>query len=295
MSVTLVNARSPVFCVLGHPVSHSLSPAMQNRALEAMGLDGVYVAFEVAPEQLAEAVRGLAALGVRGANVTIPHKEAILPLLDRLTPEAALIGAVNTVVPEGGALVGYNTDAPGFLQALRAAGGEPAGARVLVLGAGGSARAVGVALARAGASLTVANRTVSRGAALAALLNERVCAGCAASVAWSLPALEGASADADILVNTTSLGLFPDVTAMPELPHDVLRPGLLVMDLIYNPWETRLLAQARARGCRTANGAGMLAWQGALALELWTGRPAPADQMEQVIRDHLAPHEGACA
>jgi shikimate dehydrogenase len=168
MSVTLVNARSPVFCVLGHPVGHSLSPAMQNRALEAMGLDGVYVAFDVAPKQLAEAVRGLAALGVRGANVTIPHKEAILPLLDRLTPEAALIGAVNTVVPEGGALVGHNTDAPGFLQALRAAGGEPAGARVLVLGAGGSARAVGVALARAGASLTVANRTASRGAPLAA-------------------------------------------------------------------------------------------------------------------------------
>jgi shikimate dehydrogenase len=282
-----ISARSPVYAVLGHPVGHSVSPAMQNAALAAMGLDGVYVAFEVAPERLAEAVRGIRALGLAGVNVTIPHKEAILPLLDRLDPQAELIGAVNTLVPRNGELIGRNTDAPGFLRSLQAAGAEPKGARILLLGAGGSAKAVGVALAQAGASLTIVNRTPARATALAGLLNERVRRGCAAGYGWERSVLEEAIATADILVNTTSIGMHPKIDAAPEIPIGALRSESLVYDLIYNPWESRFLAQARERGCRAVNGAAMLAWQGALALELWTGRPAPAELMERVIREQL--------
>jgi shikimate dehydrogenase len=282
-----ISARSPVYAVLGHPVGHSVSPAMQNAALAAMGRDGVYVAFDVAPEGLGDAVRGIRALGLAGVNVTIPHKEAILPLLDHLDPQAALIGAVNTLVPQDGALVGHNTDAPGFLRSLQAAGAEPRGARVVLLGAGGSARGIGVALAQAGASLTVVNRTEARATALVELLNRQVRQGCAAGHGWVRSVLEEAIATADILVNTTSIGMHPKVDAAPEVPWAACRAQTLVYDLIYNPWETRFLAQARERGCRTVNGAAMLAWQGALALELWTGQPAPAELMECVIREQL--------
>lgn len=266
-------------------MGHSLSPRMQNAALRAMGLDGVYVAFAVAPERLPEAIRGLKALGIAGANVTIPHKEAVLGLVDRVAPEAALIGAVNTLVAEDGALVGHNTDAPGFLRSLRAAGGEPEGATAVLLGAGGSARAVGMALAQAGASVVVVNRTGARAAELAALLNERVRSGCASSFPWEQTALAEALAGADLLVNCTSKGMDPE--ELPEVPEDALGPPLLVYDLIYNPWQTRLLSLARARGCRAVNGAGMLAWQGALALELWTGRAAPVELMQRVIQEAL--------
>jgi shikimate dehydrogenase len=261
---------------------------MQNAALRAMGLDGVYVAFDVAPERLPEAVRGIKALGIAGANVTIPHKEAVLHLADRVAPEATLIGAVNTLVAQEGALVGHNTDAPGFLESLRAAGGEPEGAVAVLLGAGGSARAVGVALARAGARVEVVNRTEARGAALAALLNERVRAGCASAHAWEGAALAALLSRAELLVNCTSRGMYPDVEGMPEVPETGLGPHLLVYDLIYNPWETRLLSLARSRGCRAVNGAGMLAWQGALALQLWTGYAAPVAVMQQVLQEALA-------
>jgi shikimate dehydrogenase len=286
--VIAISARSPVYCVLGHPVGHSISPRMQNAALAAMRLDGVYVAFDVAPGRLPEAVRGLRALGIAGANVTIPHKEAMPGLLDRVEPEAALIGAVNTVVPRDGGLIGANTDAPGFLASLRAEGVEPAGARAVLLGAGGSARAVAVALAGAGATVALVNRTEARAEGLVALLNERVRAGCAVHRPWSGAVLEELLAESQLLVNCTSLGMYPEVDAMPELPERALGPHLAVYDLIYNPWETRLLRAARARGCRAINGAGMLAWQGALALERWTGRAAPVALMKQVIQDALA-------
>jgi shikimate dehydrogenase len=261
---------------------------MQNAALRAMGRDGIYVAFDVHPDRLPEAVRGLRALGIAGANVTIPHKEAMPGLLDRVEPEAALIGAVNTVVLRDGELIGANTDAPGFLASLRAEGIDPTGAEAVLLGAGGSARAVAVALAGAGAKVSIVNRTEARAAALVRLLNERVRPGCAVYRPWEGAALEELLSGSQILVNCTSLGMSPEVAAMPELPEGALGPHLAVYDLIYNPWETRLLALARARGCRAVNGAGMLAWQGALALERWTGHAAPVELMKQVIHDALA-------
>jgi shikimate dehydrogenase len=283
-----INGKTRVFCVLGHPVGHSLSPAMHNAALTQLGWDGVYVAFDVAPDGLADAVSGLQALGVAGVNCTIPHKEALIPLMDELSEEAAFIGAVNTILFRDGRRIGHNTDAPGFLAALRAAGAEPDGKQVVVLGAGGSARAVVVALAGAGAKVTLANRTLERAEELAAELNAKIHADCVQAVALNETALAPIVTEAAIVVNTTSVGMSPHVEAMPEVPVDRLRPDAFVYDLIYNPLETRLLREARRRGVGGSNGAGMLARQGALALELWTGESAPAELMEQVILDALA-------
>lgn len=282
-----ISGKSRVFCVLGHPVGHSVSPAMQNAALRRMGIDGVYVAFDVRPEALPEAVRGLQALGIAGVNCTIPHKEALVSLVDELSPEAALIGAVNTLVPRDGRIAGYNTDAPGFLAALRAAGMDPEGKRAVVLGAGGAARAVLVALARSGATIALANRTLSRAQELAAELNEKLGGGVIEVLPMEHPALTSATREAQLLVNTTAAGMSPRVETMPDVSEEAFHAGLFVYDLVYNPLETRLLRAARSRGARGTHGAGMLAHQGAVALELWTGAPAPADLMEQVIVESL--------
>jgi shikimate dehydrogenase len=283
-----ISGRTRVFCVLGHPIGHSLSPAMQNAALRAMGIDGVYVAFDVAPERLADALRGLQTLGIGGVNCTIPHKESLLSLADEVSEEARFIGAANTLVLRNGRTEAHNTDAPGFLAALRAAGMSPEGKQAVVLGSGGSARAVAVALARCGAKLTLANRTVERAQALAAELNEKLGSGTAGAVALAPEALAERLESAELLVNTTSVGMHPREAEMPPVPEAALHRNLFVYDLIYNPVETRLLRTARERGARGANGAGMLAHQGALALELWTGMKAPAALMERVIRESLS-------
>lgn len=287
-SLAVISGKTAVFCVLGHPVGHSLSPAMHNAALREMGLDGVYVAFDVAPEGLGAAVLGLQALGVRGVNCTIPHKEALVPLMDELSPDAELIGAVNTIVFQEGRRIGHNTDAPGFLADLRARGCDPAGKEALVLGAGGSARAVVVALARCGARVALANRTPQRAEELARHVNAAVGEERVRPLAMEPSALQEAVQAAGLLVNTTSLGMSPRVGEMAPVPPQAFHPELFVYDLIYNPRETALLRTARERGAGAAHGAGMLARQGALSLELWTGRPAPAELMERVVLEKLS-------
>lgn len=257
---------------------------MQNAALGAMGLDGVYLAFDVAPERLATALSGLAALGAVGVNLTIPLKERVLPLLDHVSPEAARIGAVNTITFKDNRIEGYNTDAPGFIASLRGCKVDPEGKRCLVLGAGGSARAVAAALAGAGARLMLANRTPERAAELARILTEDGGDSAVELVPMEGAALSRAVATAELLVNTTSVGMAPHGDDLPPAPVGALHAGLFVYDLVYNPVETRLLAAARQAGARGCNGLGMLAHQGALALEIWTGRAAPAALMEQVLR-----------
>jgi shikimate dehydrogenase len=261
---------------------------MQNAALREMGVDGVYVPFDAAPEGLADAVRGLKALGVAGVNCTIPHKEALIPLLDELSEDAAFIGAVNTIVFREGRSIGCNTDAPGFLAALRAEGLDPEGKQVVVLGAGGSARAVVMALAQCGAGVTLANRTAARAQGLADEVNRKVGRAAVSAIPLEQEPLGEAVGGVEILVNTTAAGMSPHTDAMPPVPADALHPNLFVYDLIYNPLETLLLRTARERGARGTHGAGMLAHQGALALELWLGRPAPAGLMRQVIVEALS-------
>ena len=280
-------ASTRVVAILGHPVAHSLSPPMQNAAFAAAGLDYVYVACNVEHANIQSAVHGLRALHFAGANVTIPHKQAVIPHLDEISGAAQRIGAVNTIVHHDGRLFGDNTDAAGFRRSVEEdLGLDVHGARCVVLGAGGVARAALVALADAGAAtLTVVNRTPEHATALHEELAAAL-ASCACTVAplADAAAVGAALGKADLVVNCTSVGMEGD--AAPVDPA-LVRDGAAVYDTIYTR-ETRLVRGARARGLRAATGAGMLVHQGAVAFERWTGVPAPVDVMRHALDAALA-------
>jgi shikimate dehydrogenase len=272
--------------VVGHPIAHSISPPIHQAALDALGIDARYERWDVAPPDLPAWVASLRAPDLLGANVTVPHKEAVLSLLDELTPDARAIGAVNTIVHRHGRLLGANTDVEGFARSLAEAGCDPTGCAAVVLGAGGAARAVGVALLQAGVRrLTIANRTADRAARVVAMLASRGHgAASLESLALDAPALEQRVAECELLVNTTSVGLHDGAAPLP--PARVPATAWVV-DIIYNPPETALLAAARARGARTLNGLPMLVHQAALAFQLWTGREAPLPVMFAAARAAL--------
>jgi shikimate dehydrogenase len=282
MSVSSPSYKADLVGVFGYPVAENPTIVMQEAAFRALGLNWRYLTVEVRPEQLADAVRGLRAFNMAGINLTIPHKVAVIPYLDGLSPEAALIGAVNTVVREGDRLVGHNTDGKGFVRSIREdAGLDPAGTRVVFLGAGGAARAMAVEMALAGAAhITVVNRSPGRGQPLVDLLHSKTPAQ-AKFVHWQGP--YSVPAEADILVNATSIGLFPNVDDLPAVAMDTLRPGLLVCDVIPNPPQTAFLAAAAAHGARTLDGLGMLVGQGAIAFTMWTGYDAPVEVMRLAL------------
>ncbi len=278
--VTMVSGSTRVIGLLGDPVAHSRSPQIHNAAFAACGLDYVYVPFPVTAAELPDAVAGLRALGLRGANVTVPHKVAAAGLLDELDETAAALGAVNTIVVDGGRLRGFNTDVAGFARALGEVWVEPAAApRVLLLGAGGAARAVALALADLGLATTVVNRDLANAERLVeTIFAARPRAELAAA---PLAALDAALVGAhDLLVNATSLGL-PGTGKVPAALADNVLRGQVVVDLVYGEGPTDFLAAARARGAGTVDGLSMLVWQAAAAFELWTGVPAPV----QVMRD----------
>lgn len=266
--------------IIGYPLGHSVSPAMHNAAYRELGLDYEYIPFEVEPADLREALPGLRALHIAGFNVTIPHKETIIPLLDDVTKLARTIGAVNTVVNQEGELIGYNTDGPGFIESLNEdAGFEPAGKKAVVLGAGGASRAVATMLAEAGAaSLIISDIIEDKAKELAEYTGGLSHTKCG----WSKPdsqSLKSEIEQADLLVNTTPLGMHPEVNKSP-LPEKIKLPKkLLVYDLVYNPAETKLLKTARAAGCKAVSGLGMLVRQGALAFTVFTGEEAPIETM----------------
>lgn len=281
-----------VLGVLGHPITHSLSPVMHNAAIEALNIDYVYVPFHVLPEDLEQAVRGLRALSIAGVNVTIPHKEQIIEHLDEVGESAARIRSVNTVINCNGRLKGETTDGPGFLRSAEAAWGKFDGANVLILGAGGSAKAVAFALADAGCRIVIANRTTQRGVALAQALTEVFGDGRSTAVPLLSEELPDQVRGADVLVNTSSVGMHPDVDGIPLSP-ELLRRDLLVYDLIYNPAKTRLVREAEARGAHAVTGLKMLVYQGALSFEMWTGVEAPIEVMENALNAHFVQHQGS--
>jgi shikimate dehydrogenase len=279
----MISSKTKLVGLLGHPVHHSQSPIMHNTAFARKQLDYAYVAFDVEPEQLDEAVAGIRALGLRGVNVTIPHKVAIMPMLDEIDPLAKRIGAVNTVVNDNGRLIGYNTDGTGYVRSLIEETGLDLRERVVtLLGAGGAARAVAFTLAEQGVKeIRIINRSRERAALLAEHLG--------AIVPTSVVDPDQASrviADASLLINTTSIGMYPHVDEMP-VPVEWLHPGLIVSDLIYNPLETKLLRQAKQIGAKTHSGVGMFVNQGALAFELWTGEQAPSEVMREIVLQQL--------
>lgn len=284
----VVSGRTQVLGVFGHPVEHSVSPCMHNAAAAALGLDWVYVPFPVRPEALCRALKALPALGIRGVNLTIPHKLAAVDAMDCLAPSAAALGAVNTVRVTDGLLEGHNTDPAGFMAPLVAAGFSAAGASAVVLGAGGAARSVAWALASAGASVIVANRTVERAASLAADINAAVAMPVVSSMGVSdESALRAAVAGASLLVNTTPAGMYPNVTGLPPAPLSALHAGLLVYDLVYRPRRTRLLAAAEAAGCAVLDGLPMLAHQGAESFRIWTDVAPPVGVMLSAAESFL--------
>ena len=272
----------PITGSFAMPAAENPTVAMIEAAFRHHGLNWRYINVEVAPEALGDAVRGARAMGWRGFNCSIPHKVAVIEHLDGLGESARIIGAVNTIVRRGEALIGENTDGKGFVRALRGVC-DPAGQRVVLFGAGGAARAVAVELALAGvAQVTVVNRDPGRGQALARLVADRTPAA-AEYQPWQgrfrIP--EGTG----IVVNATSIGLWPDVEATPEIDHDTLTPDMVVADGIHNPPRTTLLQAAEARGCRTADGLGMLVGQGVIGLKYWTGIDADAAVMRQALLD----------
>lgn len=281
----MISGRTRVCGIIGDPIEHTMSPAMHNAAFQKLGLDYVYVAFRVSQEELSRAVEGMRALDIRGFNVTIPHKVAIMPLLDKLDPLVEKIGAVNTVVNDDGLLTGYNTDATGFLRALLEKGIEPKGKDIVILGAGGASRGISFILAQRGASIVLMNRNARRAEDLAQRISQKGVRAMALNEKNLAVALERA----DILVNTTSVGMIPDVNETP-VPARLLRRGLIVSDIVYNPIRTRLLKEAEAAGAETVGGIDMLAWQGALAFEKWTGRKAPFYLMREEATEALG-HE----
>jgi len=259
----------PALCgIVLHPAGHTRSPAMHNAAYAHLDLDARYAVWDVPPAGLAAKIDRLRAEGIRQLSVSIPHKEAVMELIDEVEPTAARIGAVNTIVRRGNRLVGSNTDCPGALRALERAG-DMNGRRAVVLGAGGAARGVVFGLVEAGAQVTVLNRTVSRAEALAAELG---------AAAGPMDAL--ADLDHDVLVNTTSVGLRSDDSPVPA---SSLRAGSIVMDAVYDPPMTRLLRDAEAAGATIVGGKWMLVYQGALQLEAWADVEAPIDVMSDAF------------
>lgn len=274
----MITGKTALYGVLGHPVGHSRSPAMQNAAFAALGVDAAYLALPVPPERLAEAVRGAHALGFQGLNVTVPHKQAVLALCASVDDTAAAVGAVNTLRRVAGGWEGFNTDAPACLALLQAAG-LARGARALLAGAGGAARAAAWALVHAGAALRVAARRPEAARELAAAFGRATLPGVPAPQAVPWADLGAEASAADVLVNGTSIGLGGrDETCLAGISP---RDGQIVVDFVYG--ETDLARRARSAGARLVTGEQLLVRQGALAFTLWTGRPAPEAVMTAAV------------
>lgn len=265
MKCTTVNSQTDLYCIFGSPVGHSKSPAIHNLLFAEYGINAVYLAFE--PEDLENAVGAVRSLGIKGVSVTIPFKERVVHYLDETDDEALRIGAVNTIVCHSGTLKGYNTDCRGAVAPLKNFG--IAGKRIGIVGAGGAARAAGSGLIRESGEVTVINRSPEKGERLAADLK------------CSFLRLEDMDRHKfDILINTTPSGMYPDTEQSP-VPDHLLKPGMAVMDMVYNPVETRLLQQANKRGCYTISGIEMFICQAAEQFELWTGISPSIDKLRQ--------------
>jgi shikimate dehydrogenase len=275
--------------IIGFPIGHSISPVFQQAALDHLTLDASYQAWEVKPQEVAEFLQGLRSPDVLGINVTVPHKEAVIPHLDEVDEWAAAAGAVNTIVNRNGILTGHNTDGSGFLRALREAGGfEPQGRSVLILGAGGAARGVMLALIREGAGrLTIANRTEARARRLSQMARDNGLD--AQPISLDSQSLVTAAASADLIVNCTTIGMThgPDEHRSP-LSKEQIPATAVVNDLVYNPLDTPLLKEASHAGAFTLGGIHMLVYQGAASLEMWTGREAPVAVMLEAATRAMA-------
>ena len=281
-----ISGKTRVCAIIGDPVEHSLSPVLHNAAFKELGLNLVYVAFTVTRNELRDTITCARRLDLRGLNVTMPHKNAVMKYLDKIDSTAKSIGAVNTILNDGGKLVGFNTDGIGAMRALQENGISPEEKKILLLGAGGAAKAIAFQAAQEVKELVILNRTSEKAERLTEVLRrefgKKVKGG-----ALSSEILKEEVKDVDILVNATSVGMHPDVNRN-LVPKSSLRPDLCVMDIIYSPLETKLVIDAKAVGAKVVSGLEMLIYQGAVSFEIWTNCPAPVEVMKKAALNKLA-------
>ncbi|MEW6775564.1 MAG: shikimate dehydrogenase [Bdellovibrionota bacterium] len=283
-----LSGKTAVYAVLGDPVEHSLSPVFQNEAFRAAGIDACYVPMRVAAKDLSAAITGLSHTSLKGFNATVPLKEALVPLCTKLTDEARLIGAVNTVELDGGKIVGHNTDGRGFLESLKEETKfQPRGKKACVVGSGGAARAIICALTKAGVrEIVICNRTPAKGKQLASDLAHKLHGMKLGSSSLRMGELSRAFEGVSLVVQATPVGL--EGRGLIPLPWGVIPKGTLVADIVYQPQLTPLLSEAKRRGLPTLGGVGMLVHQGALSFEIWTGKKPDLKRMRQVVEHALA-------
>ena len=281
-----ISGKTRVCGVIGDPIEHTLSPTIQNAAFNHLKLDFVFLAFHVKAVELENALRGMCGFGIHGLNVTMPHKNAVISHLDEVDSTVQFLGSANTILNEDGKLSGFNTDGVGTLNALRENGTKLSEKKVLLLGAGGAAKAIAFALAQEAGELVVLNRATEKAEELAERLTGtlgKTVVGCALSPDVIAENLQ----DSDVLINATSVGMSPDAN-QSVVPPQLLRSGLTVMDIVYNPVETKLARDAKAAGANVVSGVEMLIYQGALSFEIWTGRSAPIEVMRKAALKKLS-------
>lgn len=283
-----INALTKIVGLIGYPIDYTLSPPMHNTAFKELNLNFVYLPFRVKREDLELAVSGLSALNIVGVNVTIPYKEEIIKYLDDLSPEASMIGAVNTICVQEKKLIGDNTDGKGFVRSLiEEMNIDPSGKKIFILGAGGAARAIGFSLANLGVEkIAFTDKEMIKAEKLSADIKYHFNQLCVDSVELENEEFEDYIRDCDLLINATPCGMHENDPLL--INPDWLSPNQIVYDIIYSPPQTNLLKAAKAKGCKTQNGVSMLVYQGALSFELWTGKKAPIEVMREVINKKVA-------
>jgi shikimate dehydrogenase len=280
-----ISGKTRVCGVIGDPIEHTLSPAMHNAAFEQLKLDYVFLAFKVKAAEVENAIRGMRGLGIHGLNVTMPHKNAVIDYLDEVDETAKFLGSVNTILNDNGRLRGFSTDGAGALNALQENGVNPRGKKLLLLGAGGAAKAIAFALAKEVEELVLLNRTPEKTKALTEALSSEFDKKVTGET-LTPRAIQKNMQDADILINATSVGMHPHVGQSLVAPQ-WLKPDLTVMDIVYNPTETKLAKDAKAAGARVISGVEMLIYQGAASFEIWTGCAAPVKVMRKTVLSEL--------
>ncbi|CUS79129.1 shikimate dehydrogenase [Candidatus Kryptonium thompsonii] len=286
-----INAETKIVGLIGHPISHSFSPFIHNTAFELTGLNYKYIAFDVLPENLKDALKGLVALGIKGVNVTIPHKEAVIESLDNVSPEARIIGAVNTIVNENGTLSGHNTDVYGFTESLKKYKNLISNTPVFIFGAGGSARAVIYSLITnfQPERIVIANRNISRAEGITRHFSQVLGYKDFEVKEFFLPEIAGDIKSSRLVVNTTPIGMYPNINELPVPVDDFFHDGQVVYDLVYNPPMTKFLKLARRKGAEVISGIEMLILQASKSFELWTGKEMPIAEIKKLLLKELKP------
>jgi len=279
----MINSETKIMGVIGHPIVQSKSPIMHNAMLQKLGLNMIYAAFDVEPDRLEQAILGVKAFHMPGLNVTIPHKVEVMKYLDHLSEEAQAVGAVNTIVNQNGKLIGYNTDGEGYVRSLvEETGVQLKGKKVAILGAGGAARAISHAISQHEiGQMMIVNRDIEKANQLKKVIHHQV-----ENEVMGYDQFSAFIKEVDIIVNTTSVGMYPDLSKS-LIPKKWIKPHHLVSDIIYNPLETKLLKDARLQGAKTHHGIGMFVYQGVIAFEKWTGIVPDPEWMRKVVLDSL--------